>query len=48
MDSGAGRKLKYVRNVMYGGREGSVRSPGGREVHLCARDGMHVRYISTI
>jgi hypothetical protein len=27
---------------------GSVRSPGGGEVYVCARDGMHVCYISTI
>jgi hypothetical protein len=37
--------IQYARNVMYGGRYGSIRSS---EVYLCARDGMHVRYISTI
>ena len=39
---------KYETLCTVGGRYGSVRSPGGGEVYVCARDGMHVRYISTI
>ena len=42
VDCGGGRILKEVRNVMYGGRLESVRSPGGGEVYVCARDDMHV------
>ena len=49
VDSGIGRiNIHFKRNVMYGGRYGFVRSPGGGEVYLCAQDGIHVRYISTI
>ena len=40
--------IQYVRNVMFDFKYGSVRSPGGGEVYICARDGTHVRYISTI
>ena len=39
---------KYETLCTVGGRKGSVRSPGGGEVYVSARDGMHVRYISTI
>ena len=39
---------EYETLCTVGGRYGSVRSPGGGEVYVCARDGMHVRYISTI
>ena len=48
MDSGGGKIFKLVRNVMYGDIYESVRSPGGGEVYVCARDDMHVRDISTI
>ena len=47
-EQGWRENIQYARNVMYGGRYGSVRSPGGGEVYVCARDGMHVRYVSTI
>ena len=39
---------EYETLCTVGDRYGSVRSPGGGEVYVCARDGMHVRYISTI
>ena len=49
MDSGGGRiYIQYARNLMYCGRYESFRSSGSGEVYVCARDGMHVRYISTI
>ena len=39
MDSGGGRILKLVRNVMYGGGYGSVRSPGaGRCMYVHGND----------
>jgi hypothetical protein len=43
-----GENIQCVRNVIYDFKYGSVRSPGGGEVYVCARAGMHVWHVSTI
>ena len=45
---GQGEYLTEYETLCTVADRGGGRSPGGGEVYVCARDGMHVRYISTI